>query len=473
MSAAPSVDASLARLQESCVGRGRQAVTSAVPQGAAAGIGAFAQGGNAFDAALAACFVETIALPMKCGLAGDVVALFRVQGGPVRALLSIGSGAASLAHGHKLEKVGANSVGVPGAPDGYATLHGMARLPLSTLIAPATAAACNGVRWTRTALSYLPESRDLLARWSPDCVYLSQPEPKVDDVLRLPGLAALLEDFALCGPELFFGGAGAQLVRELAARGGFLTEADLRIRPARLCAATDVTLQGGQRLFAIPAPTHGQLLVEAIARLEHGSEQPAAVIAELRKAARERGRDGRDGGTSVVTAADQEGNVVVVVHSNSFPRFGSGVVLSNGLVLNNRPGRGFDLQATPGSPNAPAAGKTPPTTLHAWALQDAAGIAFGATPGGINQLPWNVQSVSDLLAGKSLAQTVTAPRWGVDEKGDYSAEPGARIDDATFKPRAVAPLSMRSVQQVVRVAVDGSIEAAADPRTGARVCASY
>ncbi|MDB5823371.1 MAG: Gamma-glutamyltransferase [Herminiimonas sp.] len=473
MSAVPTMDAALARLQESCVVRGRQAVTSAVPQAAAAGISTFALGGNAFDAALAACFVETIALPMKCGLAGDVVALFRVAGGPVRALLSIGTGAASLAQGHKLEKLGANSVGVPGAPDGYATLHGLGRLPLSTLIGPAVTAACNGVRWTRTSLSYLPEARDLLTRWSPGCVYLSQPQPEVDDVLRLPGLAALLEDFASSGPELFFGGAGAQLVSELAERGGFLTEQDLQIRPARICAATEVALKEGRQLFAIPAPTHGQLLVDAIARLENGAEQQATVVAELRAAARERGRDGRDGGTSVVTAADQEGNVVVIVHSNSFPRFGSGVVLSNGLVLNNRPGRGFDLQARPGSANAPAAGKTPPTTLHAWALLDKSGMTFGATPGGVNQLPWNVQSVSNLLDGKTLAQTVTAPRWGVDDKGDYSAEPGASLDDAKFKPRAVSPLSLRSVQQLVRVATDGSIEAAADPRTGARACASY
>jgi gamma-glutamyltranspeptidase/glutathione hydrolase len=464
----------LSLLQETSVVHGRLAVTSAVPQAASAGLAMFAKGGNAFDAALAACFVETIALPMKCGLAGDLVALFRVHGGPVQALISIGTGAASLGltAGNTLEKVGAKSVGVPGAPDGYATLHNLAKLGLSQLVAPAAEAALHGVRWTRTSLSYLPESRELLTRWSPDCVYLAG-QPKVGDVLRLPGLASLLEEFAVSGSELFFGAEGERLVNELAARGGFLTAADLRIHPARVCDPTSVALPSGEKLLAIPAPTHGQLLVEAIARIRQTNEEQATVIAELRQRARKIGRDGTDSGTSVVTAADDHGNAVVIVHSNSFPRFGSGVVLSNGLVLNNRPGRGFDLQAPSGAPNAPAAGKTPPTTLHAWAIEDEQGLTFGATPGGINQLPWNVQTVSDLLQKKSLAETITSPRWATDDSGAYSSEPGAHIDVNTFNPRMVEPLALRSVQQLMRIGMDGSLQAAADPRTNASACAVY
>jgi gamma-glutamyltranspeptidase/glutathione hydrolase len=463
---------SLARLQEVCTARGRLAVTGALAQSAAAGMQAYAQGGNAFDAALAACFVETVALPMKCGLGGDVIALFRVKGGPVQALFSVGPGAASLAS-NTLEKLGPKSVGVPGAPDGYATLHGFARLSLAQLVKPAVAAARHGVWWTRTSLSYLPESRELLQKWSPDCVYLQQSEPKVGDRLHLPGLGDLLEQFAQSGALLWHGAAGAQLVSELRARGGFLTEADLQVRPAKIVEPRVTEFGNGRRLYATPAPTHGGLLGDVLQRLLQNNEEQAKVVAEMRAAAKAAGRDARDQGTSLVTAADDEGNAVVIVHSNSFPRFGSGIVLSNGLVLNNRPGRGFDLQAPAGSATAPGPGKMPPTTLHAWALQDEHGLTFGGTPGGVNQLPWNVQSLSQLLQGLPLAEVVTSPRWATDEPGNLSAEPGAAIDPARSNVKQLEPLSLRSVQQFMRIRPDGSLEAAADPRTNAQASAAY
>src|SRR3546814_303951 len=93
-----------------------------------------------------------------------------------------------------------------------------------------------------------------------------------------------------------------------------------------------------------------------------------------------------DGGTSVVAVGDAEGRAVIVVHSNSFPQYGAGVLLEElDLVLNNRPGRGFDLKAGPEDPNAPAPGRVPTTTLHAWALERSDGFCMGATPGGANQ----------------------------------------------------------------------------------------
>ena len=53
-----------ARLVAAAAVSGLRVVTSAVPAAAAAGIAAYALGGNAFDAALSACFLETIALPI-------------------------------------------------------------------------------------------------------------------------------------------------------------------------------------------------------------------------------------------------------------------------------------------------------------------------------------------------------------------------------------------------------------------------
>src|SRR5262249_27470445 len=144
----PGIALSLAeRLRENVVVSGTRVISAAHPAAAAAGAGAYTTGGNAFDAALTACFVETIALPRKCGMAGDVVALFRREHGPMQALVSVGPGAAALNRGARYDRLGPRSVGVPGAPDGYATLARFAVLDLARLIAPAVRAAREGITW--------------------------------------------------------------------------------------------------------------------------------------------------------------------------------------------------------------------------------------------------------------------------------------------------------------------------------------
>jgi gamma-glutamyltranspeptidase/glutathione hydrolase len=453
-----------------------------VAEAASAGIAAYARGGNAFDAALAACFVETVALPMKCGLAGDVIALYRQRGGPVRALLSVGGAPLAVDAGRQLTRVGPLSVGVPGAPAGYAALHAMAQLDLPTLIAPAVAAADHGVPWSRVGLSYLTEARALLERWSPQCVYLAAPEPQPGDLLQLPGLGRMLEAFAHEGAALFHGGHGESLIQALDGLGGLLTLQDLRAHQVQH--GDPVTLSMGEAtLYATPGPTQGPQLLEVMRRWLAQPEASAArrlrsdacawddsllagIVAQVRTEARTAGRLPSDDGTSVVSAADEWGNAVVVVHSNSFPRFGSGVVLENGLVLNNRPGRGFDAAAAPGARASAAGGKVPPTTLQAWALLDAGAATFGATPGGVNQLVWNSQTLASLLAGARPERVVTEPRWAVDDQGAYSAEADITLDAVGVTVRPVAALGLRSAQQIMHVDVAGRVAAFADPRAG-------
>jgi gamma-glutamyltranspeptidase/glutathione hydrolase len=461
------------RLRQSVLVTGPKVVTSAHPAATAAGVAAFAEGGNAFDAALAACFMETVVLPMKCGLAGDLVSLYRRAGGRFESILSIGPGPRALNQGESMERLGPRSVGIPGAPAGYAALSAFGRLGVDRLVAPAVRAAEEGVAWTWVALSYLIEAEELLARFSPNHPYSpGGRRPKVGEVRRLPGLGRLLLRFAERGADLFVAEDGDFLISELRARGGILSRADLQDAVARNPIPASTVLPGDSRLIVTPAPTDGSRLAEVVARaLETGGSLPGIVRAE-RVEAKRRGRLASDDGTSVVTAGDEEGNIVVVVHSNSFPRFGSGVVLVSGLVLNNRPGRGFDLDAPPGARNAPAAGREPQTTLHAWALEREGELFVGATPGGVNQLPWNAQAIGDLLAGAAIGEAVTNPRWALDEKGELTAEAGTCLPEGT-PARRLDRFSHRSVQQIIRVAGQELLSAAADPRCGACALAVY
>ena len=465
MSITSATRASLAR---QCQAQGRRALSAAAPAAVAAALPLFSQGGNAFDVAVAAALVEAVALPMKCGLAGDVVALVRKTDGDFRALVSVGPGSSALADGAKLTPTGSCSVGVPGAPDGYAELAALGRLGLERLVSPAVEAAERGVEWTSIGVDLARKAEPLLRRWNGDTVYLPEGRlPKVGEPLRLPGMAALLRSFGGRSAELFFDEIGEDIAAHVRAAGGFLSADDLRVRPARWLDPASSTQPSGATLWATPAPTHGPALLRAVELACTGDLDP--VDAALRARSEFQGPPAAmaETGTSVVSAADDEGNIVVIVHSNSFPQFGAGLVVEAwNLVLNNRPGRGFDLDASPGAENAPGAGRTPRTTLHAWALARGEQVYFGATPGGANQMIWNLQSILDCLDGEEPGAVCTAPRWAIDEGGVVTCEADHAYADRA-QVRIVPPLSLRAAQQLLRCGADGVV-VAADPRTGAQ-----
>ena len=437
--------------------RGRVVATAATPYAAHTAGGVLASGGTAFDAAIAAALVEGVELPMKCGLAGDVVALVQRGGAPPAALVSIGAGAS----GHRtgaLTVVGPRSVGVPGAPAGYAELAALGRKPLTELAAPAMELAVEGPVWGAVARQLTGEAAATLRRYNGSLRFLPGGRiPARGERLALPGLATVIGRFVREGGRLFAGALGARLRQRLGAD-CLLAEDDLRAPTASWCEPVCVELSEA-RLMATPAPTHGPSLLEAVRLACAGTEPRAAA----RGAA-----DRLDSGTSVITAGDAEGNAVVLVHSNSFPTYGAGVVIEElDLVLNNRPGRGFRLTAAAAHPNAPACGRVPETTLHAWALEHGGHRYLGATPGGRNQLGWNLQALLTLMASGSLTHAVAGPRWafhgtgrGVDIEADHPDAPRGGM-------RIVAPRSLRSAEQIIARSLSGGPwRAAADPRIG-------
>lgn len=453
-------------LAEQCRIEGRAVITAAVPQAVETGLDILKNGGNAFDAAVAACLVETVALPMKCGLAGDLVALVRRAGEEPKALISIGPGSSALDEGAQLTVTGGCSVGIPGAPDGYAKLAAYGNLPLADLAASAIKYAHEGVAWTPVGVNLTRETETLLRELNGPITFLPDGNlPQPGEIFKVPGLARVLDAFVRDGADLFAGELGDKLVERVARAGGFLTKDDLFCYPAEWKNLVTHSLGNGRIIKALPDPTFGPWLVEAIALRMEDMLDPLEAYQEIMK-----DRSIGGGGTSVVSCADEDGNVAVVIHSNSFPEYGAGVVMEDfDLVLNNRPGRGFDLD-DPNSPNAPATGRRPRTTLHAWSLETPAANYFGATPGGQNQMVWNLQTVCDLLDGEDhLGRLVTRPRWGMNRGGQLYVEKGHHHDTHPEASEVIAPLTMRSVSQVVSSPIRGNVCAAGfDPRMGAK-----
>lgn len=438
---------------------GLGAVAAGSRAAAAVGTRALLDGGNAFDAVLAAALVETVALPSKCGLAGDVVALYVPAGGrEPRSVVAVGGASADLlstaaAAGWRVPTTGPLSVGIPGAPMGYVHLAALGRLPLEQLAAPAVDLARRGIWWSPMNAALERESRTLLRTYQPEgCVYspMAGPHPE-GAIVELPGLARSLEEFIICGADLFAGPVGVRTADAVQAHGGTLTVAELTSVEVRDEPAHSVETRCG-RLWVTNAPTYGIALSDAMTDRVPAEVGPDEVRASLKALADVTG--GAQEGTSTVAAVDRDGNAVVLVHSLSFPQYGSGLVVDGyDLVLSNRAGRGFTFE--PGHPNSPVPGRRPLTTLHAWGIRHDDGWLLGATPGGQHQVPWNVQVIAQLLGAgadeDAMGRALTTPRWqldavGVQREGDELAVLGAR-----------------SSHTVVRTAT-GRCAAAADPR---------
>lgn len=473
-------------MAEQCTGRGGHAVVvAAAPLAASAGVAAIQAGGNAFDAVVAAALAETVLLPSKCGLGGDLVTVVRRAGSDTpEALLAVGGaprGLAAIAERGSWGDTGATAVGPPAAPAGYLALAARARLPLGALAARAIELATDGFPWAAVNYRLASASVELLERWNPaGTVYLpgGQPIP-AGALVRLPGLGAALGEFVDRREDFLSGPVGDAIVATVQARGGVLDHHDLASASAEWvpCAVAKVA---GRSLWATPAPTHGPSLLEAMAGAAPGDDAATQYHRALRAIGRRRDSLGDSGaanpsGTSIVSAADREGNVVVVIHSNSYPRYGSGLVVSEyDLVLANRAGRGFTPE--PGHANFPVAGRRPATTLHGWMISDERDqpAFLGGTPGGDNQMTWNAQLLQNILDGETApGRLVAAPRWEW-----LPADDGVRIEvgferDEADALTAAAPRALRTgrwglacAQQVVAVPIDGQpIVAAADPRT--------
>ena len=467
MSAAGSA-AAAAVMAEQCTGRGRNGVVcAAAPLAALAGAECLREGGNAFDAAVAAALAETVLLPPKCGLGGDLVAIV-LRSGTHRpeALIAVGgapSGLASIAAGGAWRDVGPNSVGPPAAAAGYQALAELGVLGRERLAAHAIDLARSGFPWAAVCTRLSEQAAALVAEMNPDgCAYFPNGSPIAPGALtKLPGLADVIAEWVRLGDRMLDGPVGAAIVDAVATRGGVLDHASLEFAVAEWshCATRAIA---ARQVWATPAPTHGPLLLDAIDVIDATPSDAGAVYRSL-LAAIGRGRESLadPGGTSIVSAGDRFGNVVVIVHSNSYPRFGSGIVVAGyDLVLANRAGRGFS--PVPGHPNFPTAGRRPATTLHAWAVSgpDGAGVRLmGGTPGGANQITWNAQSLTRVLAGcDEPGVLVTAPLWEwLPDDDGVRIEAGMPDIDADAL-RAVAPRVIatsqwgcKSAQQVVRI----------------------
>jgi len=452
----------------------RWAIASPHTAATRAGAAAFAAGGNAIDAALAASITLAVTYPQACGIGGDLFAVVDRaghDGGETLAVIAAGRAPAAAdpdavrrEHGDRMPLRGPHPVTVPGAAAGWETLHRMgARLEWSSHFAVGTAAAFDGIPTARGLAATLadPDERPvfeadagLRAVFYPDDAPLAR-----GDLVFQPALGATLEAVAAGGAEaLYRGPVGAAYVEGLRAAGSPITTEDLARHEPAIVPPLRAAWRG-LHLSVAPPPSPGLSLLQILTLGERLGLAPdpsgpdAATWARVFLAAeRDVARHLADpdrmavhvstllddghlaaltdevegplvpgratvkpgGDTIAVVAADAEGHAVSLIQS-LFNGFGAGILEPRtGIVAHDR-GACFTLDAA--LPSCFAPGAQPPHTLLPVVVHDEDRlVGVAGTMGGYQQPQIDAQTIANAFArGADPGEAVAAPRFVVDD----------------------------------------------------------
>ncbi|WP_308298722.1 gamma-glutamyltransferase [Streptomyces sp. GESEQ-35] len=477
------------------------------------------RGGNAVDAALAAAAALTVVYPHQCSLGGDLIALVHTPDGTVRAVLSVGAAARDIdvealrAADPRMPAQGPQTVTVPGVVAGWAALaeaygtRGALREAMRDAVAlaregaTASAGLARAVREHAGRIAADPGLSALLT--GPDGRLLDEGDP-----LPQPRLARVLDELA-DDPSSFYRGAVAEtLAAGLRRLGSPLTAADLGAHRAEFAEPVRVEA-AGVRWWAAPPPSQGAVLPALLTAAADSAGLPEPERTRLLAARCQDASAARDlllgdprgqhldldglldpaplagaaapkplfrpsGDTVAVTAVDSSGLAVSLIQS-VYQTFGSGLCdPDTGIVLHNR-GSAFSL--VPGHPGALRPGARPPHTLCPVVGRSDTLLLAAGCQGGRAQPQILAQTLPRLAdPDADPAAVLAGPRWVIGardigfEEQTLLAEP-ASLPTATDRPLlglpvvvTAGPTDLAGHTQVARLARDGRLDGASDPR---------
>jgi gamma-glutamyltranspeptidase/glutathione hydrolase len=488
-------------------------VAAGHPVSAEAGAAVLRAGGNAVDAAVAACLASWAAEPLLTG-PGAGGYLLVAGAGETPTLLDFFVAApsdgdrapllpvdVSFGDANQVFHAGGAAVGVPGTTVGLEeAVRRWGRLPLADLAAPAVALARDGVA-LNAPQAYVFEILAGILVSTPECAALFAPGGRVlrsGERFRSPELADTIARFGAEGAAPFvIGDLAAATVDWVARGGGTLTAADLAAYAPVAREPARVAYRGRTVLTNPPPSAGGTLLALALARLD-GSDGPpgpgdlVAAMAEAQAARTpefdaglaqegflERFLAAQLGSTTHVAVLDGDGRACSVTCTNGE---GSGLVVpGTGIHLNNVMGE-EDLNPL-GFFSAPPGRRMPSMMSPTVVLGEAGGLGTGGGPGpaavelvlgsaGSNRIRSAIlQTIVGVVDhGLQAQDAVEAPRLHLEADTVY-AEPGIDLAGLAGGGRVLAPFRARNlffggVQAVQRDARTGALTGAGDPRRG-------
>ena len=457
-------------------------VCASHPLASQIGLDILKQGGNAIDAAIAANAALGLMEPTGCGVGGDLFAIVwdaktqKLYGlnGSGRSPKSMTLDTLKAMGFEKIPAYGPLPVSVPGAVDGWTSLHDkFGSMPLKKILAPAIGYAEEGFPVTEL-IGYYLGSIDRFSRMGYPNIketYFDPnggQRPKNGDRYRNPALANTYRAIARKGREGFYEGEVAQTITTfIKEQGGFLSLEDLSSHRSQWVEPVSVNYRGYD-VWELPPNGQGIAALQLLNILENkdfsevrwGSEEHLHLFTEAKKRVFEdRAKYYADmdmaevpveallskeyaaenfnelkpyassydageisaGETIYLTVADKDGNMISLIQSN-YRGMGSGMVPPGlGFMLQDR-GELFSLEE--GYNNTYEPGKRPfHTIIPAFITKDGAPLMSFGVMGGDFQPQGHAQIVMNMVDyGMNVQEAGDAPRW--DHSGGSSPVTG-------------------------------------------------
>ena len=476
----------------------RGMVATSQPLATQVGLDVLRRGGNAIDAAIAANAAIGLMEPTGNGIGGDLFAIiWHEESGQLYGLNASGRSPRGLSYDRLMEileeqgrssisRLDLTSVSVPGAVDGWFTMHErFGSMPMDDILSEPIYYAEEG----------FPVSESIAMWWGVSVPRLvSQPgafeetftidgrAPEKGDVFRNPDLGNTFRLLAEQGRDAFYRGEIARKIDEwMSANDGYLRYEDFANHTSTWVDPVTTNYRGYD-VYQIGGNNQGTAVLQMLNILEgfdlsetgFASEETLHLLVEAKKlayedrakhyadpafynqptdhllskeyAAERREMIGeralrdlttgidvtRDGDTIYLTTADQYGNMVSLIQSN-FSGMGTGfVVPGTGFSFQNR-GALFSLD--PGHPNVYEPGKRPfHTIIPGFVMKDGRPLFSYGNMGGGYQPVGHVSILTNIIDfGMNIQEAGDALRW----MHGGSTQPTDDLDDNLSRPGTI------------------------------------